>query len=137
MNIVYDSDYQGCFVCGKQNLKGLQLDFLYDAEHDEMCTRCSFSPFRQGYERIVHGGFVSMLLDEVMAKACLQRELVAVTVQFEVRFRKPVYVSEEVSFRGRVLEVIGRRIKTEARCLGQGGEERATATALFLLSSPT
>jgi acyl-CoA thioesterase FadM len=73
-----------------------------------------------------------MLLDEVMAKACLQREFVAVTVQFEVRFRKPVYVSEEVAFRGRVLEVRGRRIKAEARCLGEGGEERAAATALFL-----
>jgi acyl-coenzyme A thioesterase PaaI-like protein len=137
MNIAYDDDYQGCFVCGKQNLQGLQLDFLYDAEQGEMCTRCSFAPFRQGYEHIVHGGFVSMLLDEVMAKACLQRELVAVTVQFEVRFRKPVYVSEEVAFRGRVLEVRGRRIKAEARCLGEGGEERATATALFLSRTPT
>jgi acyl-coenzyme A thioesterase PaaI-like protein len=132
MSIEYDDTYQGCFVCGKRNPQGLKLDFHYDAERDEMYTRCGFESFMQGYARIVHGGFISMLLDEVMAKACLHRDLIAVTVQFEVRFRKPVYVSEEMIFYGRVVEVRGRRIKTEGRCMGGQGEKRATASALFL-----
>jgi acyl-coenzyme A thioesterase PaaI-like protein len=132
MRIDYDDTYQGCFVCGKQNLQGLKLDFFYNGEREEMYTRCRFDSFMQGYERIVHGGFISMLLDEVMAKACLHRDLTAVTVQFEVRFRKPVFVFEEMVFYGRVVEVRGRRIKTEARCVGEEGEERATAAALFI-----
>ena len=132
MGIEYDDTYQGCYVCGKQNLQGLQLDFHHDDERDETYTRCRFDVFMQGYKRIVHGGFVSMLLDEVMAKACLHRDLTAVTVQFEVRFRKPVFVTEEIVFVGRVLEVRGRRIRTEARCEDRAGEERATAGALFI-----
>jgi acyl-coenzyme A thioesterase PaaI-like protein len=73
-----------------------------------------------------------MLLDEVMAKACLHRGLTAVTVQFEVRFRKPVYVGEDMLFSGRVVEQKGRRILAESRCEGSDGTERATAKALFL-----
>lgn len=124
--------YQGCFVCGKENAQGLKLDFFHDEETDEVSTRCSFPPTAQGYEGVVHGGFISMLLDEVMAKACLQKKIPAVTGKIEVRFKKPVHVEEEVEFRGRVLEVRGKKIIAEARCLSGAGEGRALAEGLFI-----
>ena len=131
VSIEYNETYQGCYVCGKDNREGFQLDFHYDEERDEMHTVCIFHTFMQGYERVVHGGFISMLLDEVMAKACLHRDLPAVTVQFEVRFRKPVYVDEEVVFSGKIVEIKGRRVRTEARCVDTEGHVRSDAKALF------
>jgi acyl-coenzyme A thioesterase PaaI-like protein len=132
VKIEYDESYQGCFVCGRENERGLQLDFQYDDQNDEMHTSCTFPSHMQGYSRIVHGGFISMLLDEVMAKACLYRDIIAVTVKFEIRFKKPIYVDEELRFRGHIVEVRGRKIKTEATCLDGSGELRAYASALFM-----
>jgi len=43
-----------------------------------------------------------------------------------------VHVEEEVEFRGRVLEVRGKKIIAEARCLSRAGEGRALAEGLFI-----
>jgi uncharacterized protein (TIGR00369 family) len=132
VTVEYDESYQDCYVCGKENLEGLQLDFYYDAEQDEMFTRCTFRSYMQGYKNVVHGGFLSMLLDEVMAKACIHRSVIAVTVQFDVRFRKPVYVHEKLFFYGKVIEQKGKKIRTESRCVDSENGVRATANAVFL-----
>ncbi len=132
MTIEYDESYQDCFVCGKENQAGMKLDFHYDADQDEMSTRYVFMRYMQGYSGVVHGGFISMILDEVMAKACIHRGAIAVTVQFEVRFRKPVHVQEEMSFYGKVAEQRGKKIRTESRCVDVENQIRATASALFL-----
>jgi uncharacterized protein (TIGR00369 family) len=132
VTVEYDESYEDCYVCGKENLEGLRLDFHYDAEQDEMFTRCTFRLYMQGYKGLVHGGFLSMLLDEVMAKACIHRGTIAVTVQFDVRFRKPVYVQEELLFYGKVTEKKGKKIRTESRCVDSENRVRATASAVFL-----
>jgi acyl-coenzyme A thioesterase PaaI-like protein len=132
MAIVYSPEYEGCYVCGKKNENGLQLDFQHDKERDEVYTSFSFEEYMQGYETIVHGGFLSMLLDEVMAKACLYHNLTAVTAKFEIRFKKPVYVHEKLEFRGRIGEIRGKKIYTESVCTGGEGDIRAQASALFI-----
>jgi len=132
LKLNYDPDYQGCFVCGKRNQRGLRLDFTKDPENDEIVTRLAFPPEMQGFERIVHGGFVSMLLDEVMAKACLEKGIPAVTAKIELRFKKPVLVGEEIEVRGKVVEVQGKKVFTRARCKGSSGEIKALAEGLFV-----
>jgi uncharacterized protein (TIGR00369 family) len=132
MAVEYDETYQDCYVCGKENNAGLQLDFHYDPAEEEMYTRCAFDTHMQGYSGVVHGGFISMILDEVMAKACIHVGVVAVTVQFEVRFRKPVHVEEEMVFYGKIIEQRGKRIRTEARCVDVENRIRAHAAAVFL-----
>ncbi len=132
MKVNYSGNYEGCFVCGKRNHAGLKLDFFYDREEEEVYTVWKPEHYMQGFEDIVHGGFISMLLDEVMAKVCIFNNTPAVTVKIEVRFKKPVYVNEEVIIRGKSLEVRGKRIKLKARCMDRNGEERALATGLFL-----
>jgi len=132
VKLEYDPNYEGCFVCGKVNPQGMQLCFSYDEKNDVVFTVCKFSRYMQGFEGIVHGGFISMLLDEVMAKACLQKNIPAVTAKFNVRFKKPVWVEEEITVRGRVAEIHGKKIKTEALCVDIEGSERASAHALFI-----
>jgi acyl-coenzyme A thioesterase PaaI-like protein len=134
LNIEYDTSNDRCYVCGKGNQQGLKLDFEHDPERDAVFTWCSFPEHMQGYDRIVHGGFVGMLLDEVMAKVCLHCGLKAVTARMETRYSSPVYVGEKLRFSGIIEEVRGRRVRTSALCEDQNGSVRATATALFIRS---
>ena len=132
MKLDFSDDYQGCFVCGRDNSRGLKLDFKYDPKDDGMVATCAFPDYMQGYEKIVHGGFVSMILDEVMAKACLHRKMPAVTARMELRFRKPVYVNEELSFHGRIISVRGRTVHLVSRCVDRTGTEKVSAEAVFM-----
>jgi uncharacterized protein (TIGR00369 family) len=63
-----------------------------------------------GWGKIMHGGFSSMLLDEVMAwtaaEALGSRE--CVTGELKVRFHRPVYLGRTISITGRVRRTRGR-----------------------------
>jgi len=103
MEVDYTDTYQGCFVCGTENKEGMRLQFGFD-EKGEVTTEWRPKPYMQGFKNIVHGGFIAMVLDEVMAKVCLFRGTPAVTVRMEVRFKKPVFVGESLLFRGKCIE---------------------------------
>jgi acyl-coenzyme A thioesterase PaaI-like protein len=132
LKLDYSEDYQECYVCGKENIHGLKLTFIYEDASDEIYTRCRFAKYMQGYSDIVHGGFISMLLDEVMAKMCLQRGIRAVTGKLEVKFNKPVYVEEEVEFRAQFEDIQKKKVLLLARCLDLNGVQHARAHGLFI-----
>ena len=50
----------------------------------------------------------------------------------DIRFKRPVYVNEEVFIRGKILEVRGKKVILTARCIDRMGKERATAQGLFI-----
>ena len=133
MKIDYSTEYQGCFVCGKENSRGLKLDFFFDHKKNEVYTNVVFEEYMQGYNGIIHGGFITMLLDEVMAKACLFADLPAVTAKLEVQFKRPAKIAEHLRFVGKLVERHGKRIKTEAECLNDSQELKAKAKALFVM----
>jgi acyl-coenzyme A thioesterase PaaI-like protein len=130
MKIDYTDTYQGCFVCGAENREGMHLHFDCD-ETGEVRTEWTPKPYMQGFENIVHGGFIAMVLDEIMAKVCLFRKTPAVTVRMEVRFKKPVFVGESLVFRGRCVEARKKSLSIEACCLGYDGEKKAEAKGIF------
>jgi acyl-coenzyme A thioesterase PaaI-like protein len=132
VEVEYSNTYEGCFVCGKENTRGMCLEFFWDGEKQEANTSWRPERYMQGYENVVHGGFITMVLDEVMAKVCLFTGAPAVTARMEVKFVRPVYVNEELEVHGRCIEIRGKRLKLEASCTGGGGEEKAKAQALFL-----
>src|SRR5665213_2147558 len=61
---------RSCFVCGPDNPRGLRLAFQTN-ESGEMTAEWIPEPEMEGYQGIVHGGIVSTVLDEAMAKAVL------------------------------------------------------------------
>jgi len=130
MEVDYTDTYQGCFVCGTENREGMRLQFSAD-ENGEVRTEWKPAQYMQGFENIVHGGFIAMVLDEVMAKVCLFRGTPAVTVRMEVRFKKPVFVGESLELRGRCVEARQKSLKLEAYCLGEDEERKAEANGLF------
>jgi acyl-coenzyme A thioesterase PaaI-like protein len=74
-----------CFACGSRNPIGLHLAFTPFGENG---LQTEYTPAKeyQGYRNVVHGGFIGLLLDEVMVNLPWRREKVPV-VSVEVRFR--------------------------------------------------
>jgi acyl-coenzyme A thioesterase PaaI-like protein len=115
-----------------ENSKGLKLTFSFDKKNKEASTRYSFQEYMQGFQNIIHGGFLFMLMDEVMAKACLFSDMQAVTARIEIKFQKPVLANEEMEIRGKIQEIRGKKIKLSSLCIDKNGETRASANGLFI-----
>lgn len=120
-----------CFACGPDNERGLQLRFEKN-EAGEMIAEWIPEAFTEGFDGIVHGGIVSTLLDEAMAKAVVATEVEALTAELRVRFRRHVVSGSRVQIRGWIDSRNRRVIKTEAALTGADGAELAHAWASFL-----
>ncbi len=108
-------DNQLCYVCGKKNSLGLAVDFEID--RDARASRALFkpAPLHQGYKGIVHGGILSALLDEAMAKLAYSLGLPAVTAEITVKFKAPAAPGDELTVSGRLTSETRRLIQAEAK----------------------
>jgi len=82
-----------CIGCHPKRSEGLQLDPQFDAAKCEAYDLIRFSRRFEGMNDMVHGGFISMALDEVMGYAInhsLNR--LAFTTHLQVEFLRPVKV---------------------------------------------
>ncbi len=122
--------YSGCFVCGDKNDIGLKLRFLWDGE----ACRTSFTATEEfcGYHRLLHGGILATILDEVMIKAILAMDIVAVTGEMTVKYLAPVNTDDRIDFEARVLKHRGRLFLTEGSAHNQVGVLVASATAKYI-----
>ncbi len=116
--------YSNCFVCGDKSQCGLKVDF-FDEQGVAKAEYKASSDF-EGYKDILHGGIISALLDEVMIKAVIARDVLAVTASIEVKFKKPVKTGERLFLEGRILKDQGKIITTEGKAL----KEDKTVAAL-------
>ncbi len=122
-----------CAGCGGANPNGLCLTFLYD-ESLKISQSWMIPDARlEGAMGWMHGGYVSLLLDEVMGKVMSVQKIRAATAQLNVRFRKPVFLFKEIELRGFMEKQSGRKnlLKGEIRD-AETGELLAEADALFI-----
>ena len=101
-----ESNNQWCFACGPKNPIGLKLQF--EVINDEYISHFTGRPEHQGYDNIMHGGIVSTLLDEIMARYVYSLGLNAVTARLEVRYLAPTPIGTELTLRGRIASHRGR-----------------------------
>lgn len=90
-----------------------------------------------GHVGLVHGGFLAIVLDECMGRACfpLLPEKIGVTVHMEIDYRSPVRVGSVVVIRAVTDRVEGRKAWAKATIetvTGQDEEVLVEATALFI-----
>ena len=121
-------DNHGCYVCGKDNPRGFRLDFSHP-EEGILRTEVVFRAEHQGYKNIVHGGMVTMLLDEMMVNLTWIEDTPSVTAELTVRLKKPVKVGERVLFEGRIDRREARAVYASASAKNAQGELLATAKA--------
>jgi len=126
-----ETRYDSCFACGRENPIGLKLQFVYD--DGVACAQFGSPVEYEGYPGIIHGGIISTLLDEAMAKAILQSGKKAVTAQLSTKFRKALHTGDAVQVRGWITEAKSRTIRAEAMITGPDGEVIASSEAVFIV----
>ena len=103
-------------MCGRSNAAGLHASF-YELDNGELVGVAVARHEHQGYPGRLHGGMASALLDETIGRAIgiTQPEVWGVTVELNVRFRKPVPLGQE-------LRAVGRITKDSSRLFEGTGE---------------
>jgi len=125
---------RSCFVCGRDNTHGLQARWTADREAGEVRAALSIPEPFNGYPGVVHGGIVTALLDEAMARSLLIEgtfEDLLVTARMEVAFRLPTPTGTPVTVVARVRRRSSARAQTEAELRLADGTVTAHAEALM------
>ncbi len=124
--------YGNCFVCGEKNPGGLRLTFQIDPERRTLRTTFTPNSVYQGYDGIVHGGILSTLLDEAMAKLSYELGYNAVTASLEIRFKKPAPILEPLFVYGEITEVKGKLVRAKASISKEDGTVLAVGTGTLM-----
>jgi len=126
-----------CFGCGDDNPFGLKLSFQGDPQAGTAWTEFEAPTFLSGSAGIMHGGFISLLLDEVSSKVLSMLDKRGLTRTLDVSFEKTVPLGKPIRLEARLLEQDGRKHFIEAKILNSDGEALATSKALFLVFGTT
>jgi len=122
------NDDQNCFVCGKKNATGLQLEFRRNAATGETEAQVAFPVQFQGWRSTVHGGLLATVLDETMIQAAAASGVKCVTAEITVKYRKPALTGDPCLAAAKVLETRGRIVFAEGRICDAQGLVLAQAT---------
>lgn len=123
-----------CFVCGKQNPRGLQIKVRYLPAESAAETELALPREFQGWAEVIHGGILATLLDEMMAHAVWHFAGPGVTISMEVRFHQPLKPQEVIRVRGVMTSPNGSRRHAEAEIVRLAdGKRIASGKSRFLL----
>jgi len=99
-----------CLVCGLKNTFGLHAHF-YELDNQELLAVFTPKDEHQSYPGRVHGGMLTAILDEAIGRAIMLRypePVWGVTMDIELKFKKPVPTGEEIRVIARIVEDAGR-----------------------------
>ena len=133
---LYLPTYDGCFVCGQNHPRGLRIRFFTGPEGGVFAW---FTPddLLTGYERVVHGGVISALLDELTGwTVSLKNGLMAFTAELSVRFSAPVLAGSRYLAAARLVGGRGRCWEAEGSIRDSEGRVCAKARGRYFLLSP-
>ena len=122
-----------CMVCGTQNSAGLGAAF-YELDNGELLGTFTPKPEHQGYPGRLHGGIASTLLDETIGRAISISEPDAwgVTVELNVRFRRPVPLDRPVRARARIVKDSSRIFEGTGEIVLDDGTIAVEASGRYL-----
>lgn len=122
-----------CLVCGRDNPIGLKTRF-YEVDGGELVGVFTPRTEFQGYPGRLHGGICSTLLDETIGRAIsvADPEAWGVTVELNVRYRKPVPLDQDVKAVGRITSHSGRIFEGSGEIRLADGSVAVEATGRYL-----
>jgi uncharacterized protein (TIGR00369 family) len=131
--LVFDEPENLCFGCSPHNERGLQVRFTH-VEPAAVEGRYTAGPHTCGAPGVIHGGVQAALLDEAIGFAIQASDdalgrVPVVTVEFELRYRRPAPTGVELVLRGEVLRTEGRDFYATASIRDADGEVLTEATA--------
>jgi acyl-coenzyme A thioesterase PaaI-like protein len=122
--------YPGCFVCGKGNPIGFNLDFFQKG--DEVYSEFIPDNIHQGFRGIFHGGLLTAILDDAMWRVPYLKRIITLTAKIEVRFRQPVPTRKKIFVTARLDRMKGKRIVVKSWARDENDAVLAEGTGLFL-----
>jgi len=132
MDNTYFDNY--CFVCGKDNPRGLKIAVSYEEAEMTAVTELTLPKEFQGWTEVIHGGILATLLDELMAHAVWRFAGPGVTLGMEVRFHKPLKPGEKIRVRGVLQTANSSRRQTTGEIIRiADGQKIASGKSRFLL----
>jgi uncharacterized protein (TIGR00369 family) len=130
---------RSCFVCGRENALGLKARWVADREKGEVRSETVVGEPFNGYPGVVHGGIVTALLDEAMARTALLDggfEDLLVTGRITVTFRQPTPTGRPLAVTARITRRSGSRSQAVAEIRLADGTVTAEAEALMTRPPP-
>ena len=110
---------------------------FYDNGQNEVCSEYTVPDAFQGYPGVVHGGIVSAMLDEVVARVSMieDQHHFMMSVKLEVKFRHPVPTETPLRIVGRIVRLRGRLGKAVGEIYTPDGQ-LAAESAMTLADIP-
>ena len=135
--IRWRDDTSTCFGCSERNPRGLALAFHRVGPHEVAC-RLTPSADLNGAPGIVHGGIQATILDEAMGYACHtgDDDLNVVTVEMQLRYRRPLRTEEPIVARAKVTDIDGRDVHVTGTLSSEDGEVLTEGSARFRMLPP-
>jgi len=124
---------KNCFVCGTENKESLKVDF-FEVDTKEMVATYFSNESHISYPGRIHGGISAALLDETIGRAitCLEPNAFGVTIDFQIRYKKPVTVGEEILIVGKITRNTSRIFEGEGYILLKNNTVAAIAKARYM-----
>lgn len=125
-----------CMVCGTENRAGLGAAF-YELDTGELLGTFTPKPEHQGYPGRLHGGIASTLLDETIGRAIsiAQPDTWGVTIELNVRFRRPVPLDGPVRALGRIVKDSSRIFEGVGEIVLDDGSVAVEASGRYIKMS--
>ena len=123
-----------CLVCGLKNPFGLHTSF-FELDNGELLGIFKPKEEHQSYPGRLHGGIISTILDETIGRAIMiqtEGDIWGVTVDLNIRFKKPVPLDEEIRVTGRITKNSSRFFEGAGELLLQDGTIAAEGHGKYL-----
>jgi acyl-coenzyme A thioesterase PaaI-like protein len=122
-----------CLVCGIENGSGLKGRF-FELDDGDLLGVFRPTPGHQGYPGRLHGGMASAMLDETIGRAInvANSDEWGVTVELNLRYRKPVPLGSEIKVLGRITRDSSRLFEGTGEIVLEDGTVAVEATGKYL-----
>lgn len=125
-----------CIVCGMKNDLGLKAAF-YEIENGEIVAIFKSLEEHQSYPGRLHGGIAGAILDETIGRAIMIKDpnMWGVTVELNLKYKKPVPLNEELKVVGRITRDSSRLFEGTGEILLSNGDVAVTAQGKYFKMS--
>ncbi len=129
-----------CFICGVQNVAGVQVAFYETTGADgtaEVLARFTARAIHQGYPGRMHGGVATGILDETIGRAINigvgadAPQYWGVTADINLRFHQPVPLDVALTARGRITKEHRRLFEGSGELYLPDGSVAVSATGKY------
>ena len=119
-----------CFACGADNANGLHLHIT--GSDGGVKADLYLPQWTQGYEKTVHGGIISTILDEMTVWAAYKRGYKCVTAELCVRWKKAMNTQQDYTAHAWVTNVKHRLVQAASEIRDENHDIVASAEAKLL-----